>query len=77
MTDSGLPMWTIYKHPDDYPGCYVVRRSHATSAGTVVHDEQPWAVVPFLAAARAAIPADRVRIERDPSDAPQIVETWL
>jgi hypothetical protein len=35
MDDDGLPMWTIYEYPSDYPQGYVVRRGVARATGYV------------------------------------------
>jgi hypothetical protein len=75
-TSKALRIWTIYKSPLDHPGRFVVR---------------PWIITPYsdpvaesvftchdtLTAARAAIPAGKFKMVRDPTDDPQIVETWI
>ena len=77
MTDdhANLPIWTVYDHPRDYPNGYVARR---------------WLTLPVPRATNEVIIADKlddirdqleakglVKLMRDPSDEPQIVETWL
>ncbi len=76
--DRPLLMFTIYENPTDYPGKFVARRFAVTAAG-VMPEPDPLAVVDTIEEARAAIP-DReglVCMRRNPSDEPQIVETWL
>lgn len=76
-----LPIFTmrafaIYENPSDYPGRYVVRGA-TIAPGSITNDAEPTAVVDTLDAARAAIPADLVRLDRDPADDPVIVEVWV
>jgi hypothetical protein len=68
--------FVVYKHPSDYPGDFVVRR-HVAGRGTVKIDPEPWAVVGSLAAARGLVPEGLVRLARDPTDDPVIVESWI
>jgi hypothetical protein len=72
---DGLPIWTIYRYPRDYPQGYVVRRSVTTAEGTK-HDARAFRVA-SLEAARLVVPAGCVRMERHPDDDPVIVEVWL
>lgn len=68
---TGLPIWTIYDHPSDYPDCFVAhlfmndqptnyRLKHATLDGL-----------------RAMLPPELVCLARSPGDDPVIVECWL
>lgn len=70
-----LKMWTIYKHPLDYPEGYVARQWLIRDGG------YPYAGVaryrPDLEAARAAVPPGLYRLDRDPNDDPTVVETWI
>lgn len=70
-----LEQWVIYSHPSDYPDQYVVRRWEIGDGWMrATADVQAWDT---LDDARLwSVPADRVRIERDPSDDPTIVEIW-
>jgi hypothetical protein len=73
---ASLGIFTVYHNPLDYPGKFVVRRS-VVSAGRVVTDRDPLAVVWSLEQARAAIPRGLTRLPRMPEDEIQIVEVWL
>jgi hypothetical protein len=75
MTD-GLPMWTIYKNPLDYPDRFVLRRC-VVGRGGILHDADPVLVTHTLAQARAAVPVWCVCLGRNPADEPQIVEVWI
>ncbi len=77
-----LNIWTVYYDPYDFPGQYVARRFEVavgTSKATTDHRVSDsisgvHAWVAKQAAARGTVPH---RIERDPSDDPKIVESWL
>lgn len=66
-----LPMFTIYRHPRDFPGYFVVR---------LFDMDRPTAIT-FLATtedqAVMAIPQGFVRLERNPADDPVIVATYV
>lgn len=76
--------YTIYEHPTDAPEWYVIRRRTllmppGKPKAEIILDPQA-ILAPNLTAAREAVVAidpTLVCIERDPSDEPQIVETWL
>mgnify|MGYP001590155104 CR=1 FL=1 len=69
-----LDMFTVYENPRDAPGLFVVRR-HVIGPG----GPQPAEGFAFstLTAARAAIPPGCFCLGRQPTDEPQIVETWV
>ncbi|MBO0715837.1 MAG: hypothetical protein J2P55_00680 [Rhizobiales bacterium] len=75
-TRAVLPMWIVYDRPTDFPDHYVARCHHVTGRGT-----RPTTLVikaETLDALREALRnMGLTRIGRDPSDEPQIVETWL
>lgn len=73
---TGLAVLVIYHNPTDYPGRYVVRRQVATAIG-IVADGDPLGVVDTLDAARALVPEGMYRLDRHPTDEPQIVESWM
>jgi hypothetical protein len=73
--NDGLPMFTIYERPRDYPEGYVVRRSFV-NAGMVWLDRVAQ-YAPALEAARGLIPPGLHRIPRYENDDPCIVEVWL
>lgn len=69
---------TVYEHPDDISDSYVAR------AHILVHGvKEPYASPAIyiardtLDAVRAAIPADMLRICRQPTDDPTIVESYM
>lgn len=70
----GLPMWTIYDHPADYPRHFVVRSylvGREGEGGSRVH------LADSLEEARAFVPPGLFCMERSPEDEPQVVETWF
>lgn len=76
MRAALLSIWTVYDHPDDYPHGFVARRHEPQRDGTTV----PTADVvfaPTLDAVRAKLPPELYRLEREPGDAPSIVESWI
>lgn len=75
MTDY-LSMFTIYKHPEDYPDKFVVREFVIKRTGPEpsrhanVYDTLDEARLPLIWRGLSCI-------ERSPEDEPQIVESWL
>lgn len=76
MTSGPCHFWVVYDHPSDYPDGYIARR----------HDVYAWGSTPSeVTRAAANITILRaylsslglIMIPRDPSDEPQILETWL
>lgn len=70
-----LEMFVIFDKPKDYPGIFVVRRfiiENDMAIPTNLH----W-MGETLKEARESIPPHCVRIERDPNDEPQIIESWI
>jgi len=74
VTDD-LQMWTIYFHPRDYPDGFVARMWVISSKGAAATDMVLTAST--LEEIRNKLPLGLTRLERDPADEPQIVETWL
>lgn len=68
---SELPIWTIYRHPKDYPDCYVARRWLLYKSTDLVLLGRD------LDAVRSLLPEGLHRIERDQRDDPCIVESWI
>lgn len=68
--------FVIYEKPKDFPDKFVVRR-FVIAGPEPAPDKEPWAVVDTLEAARKKVPWGQYRIERDPSDDPVIVESWI
>jgi hypothetical protein len=68
-------MWTIYKHPLDYPDAWVARR-------LIVRAGQIWMTYDMFTAdtldeVRALLPQGLDRIDRSPNDDPVIAEVWI
>jgi hypothetical protein len=71
-----LSTWTIYDHPSDYPGAYIARRFEIV-AGQALATENA-IVSPSLDAIRECLrERGLVCLARDPSDHPNVVETWI
>jgi hypothetical protein len=72
---GALSMWTVYEKPKDYPDGYVARRFEVagviTATATSIKSRELEPIREKLA--RAGL----VRLDRNPEDEPQIVETWL
>lgn len=72
---SRLPMWTVYMPTTrDYPGRYVARMfvtlpESKPTRFVLLHDT--------LEGLRELLPPGLLRIHRDPSDDPVILEVWL
>jgi hypothetical protein len=66
-----LSLWTIYKTPKDFPDGFIARRFE--------HDAPTYDVLTGeLEDLRDTLSrAGLVKLDRDPADPPQIVETWL
>lgn len=78
--DTTLCMWTVYRHPADYPDAWVVRRWRVRGErkpAAAEPDAKPWAVARSLEDARQTIPKGLVCLNRTPEDDPVVVETWL
>jgi len=76
MNHALLIMYTIYKHPSDYPDEYVCRR---WTAGRLVPIDtaEPFARAQTLEAVRAQLPRGLYRLNREAGDQPQVAETWI
>lgn len=86
MTDcmSGLKrpsvlFFTIYDHPADYPEHFVARSWLVEASGQVMSGADDVETFDTLEAARASVLASGCRycLERDLSDDPKIVESWV
>jgi hypothetical protein len=70
-----LSMWTVYAKPTDFPEGYVVRRFDCTAQGPVATQH---AYSGELETIRdTLVRAGLFRLDRNPDDEPQIVETWI
>jgi hypothetical protein len=69
---QGLEIWTIYDHPVDYPDGFIARK--------FIYDRPTNQVVtaPDMKTLRDHFRRwGLCRMPRDPSDPPNIVETWI
>lgn len=66
-----LFIWTIYKHPTDYPDKFVARCFNYDRPTTAFY------VADTLEEIRRLIPQGLFRLDRDERDDPVIVECWL
>lgn len=71
-----LRMWTVYKHPTDYPEDYVARLFEVDADGP--RPTPSIVIAPTLEFLREQMmDMGLVMLTRSPEDEPQIVETWL
>ena len=72
-----LAIWTVYDHPSDYPDKFVARRFYIDGSGH--HASGSIIISSDLERLRniLALEMHLTRLVRDPSDEPQIVESWL
>jgi len=77
-TNGGcLTVWTIYRHPDDYPDCWVLR-AHKISPGVgIVRPHNTCFVAATLDGVRAQLPSGMCCVGRTPEDCPAIYESWV
>lgn len=71
-----LEMWTIYRHPRDYPQGFVVRRCWVGQDGDVEHETSA-SYAGDLSSARRHVPEGMVCTARHPEDDPAIAEVWI
>jgi hypothetical protein len=73
-----MEMFVVYDRPLDYPEHYVMRRWIIGAVeGQPIPDKDYFVIAKTLDEVRVAIPPHCVRLERDPNDEPQIVESWI
>jgi hypothetical protein len=66
-----MEMWVVFDHPRDFPNHFVVRvflNDRPTDRAYLCNS---------LEEARKLIPSDKFCIQRDLSDDPVILETWI
>jgi hypothetical protein len=68
-----LLIWTICDDPSDHPGKYTARPYSARRG----QPDEFLLVADTYAEILGMLPAGLVRLERDPSDPPVIVESWI
>ena len=78
MPERMVLTWTIYDHPEDYPDHFVVRQ-WKISTGWMLPAAEP-ALFKTVDAARSYVRRQypgALRIDRQVSDDPVILETWV
>lgn len=73
---DGLPMWTIYDHPKDYPHVFVARRWLVDAKGA------QWTDLVLIDddIGRLRLEMERrglIKLDRHPDDDPVVLETWV
>ena len=75
---GNIQHFTIYKHPKDYPGKFVVRRwTIDPRLPEPIPDQQPVAVAATLEKARESVPQGLYRMPHQEGESSVIVETWI
>jgi hypothetical protein len=73
---GALAVWTVYDRPDDYPYGFIARMVEVASGGATTSTSL--VLTGELAGIRHVLAkARRIRLDRKPDDAPQVVESWL
>lgn len=73
---GGFELWTIYRHPKDYPGHWVLR-AHELLASGETHPHAVCFVASTLGEIRAKVPPGTWCMGREPDDDPAIYECWI
>lgn len=76
MTKRSLEWWVVYDHPKDFPDGYVARKwivgdDHEGPTDVAMWSDKLEEVRDFLEN------LGLVKLARDPSDEPQILESWI
>lgn len=66
-----LELWTIYKHPSDYPNEFVARKFILDKPTSEIKTSDT------IETLRLLLPMGLTRVERNDGDDPVIVETWM
>lgn len=75
MHDFVLPIYTIYRYPQDFPGQYVCRMFDVRAGSS---NSTPYvAVANTVKAIRATLPPGVMNIGRQSGDDPAIAEVWI
>jgi hypothetical protein len=72
-----VTFWTIYRHPNDYPGCWVLRAHEVSPNIRIVQSHDACFVAATLDGIRAKVPPGACCIGRAPEDYPVIYECWV
>lgn len=75
MKGPPLEIWTVFDHPDDYPGEFVARKWLVFAGGSVATSEV--VTGPTLQSVRDQIPPGLWCNPRAPEDDPVIIESWF
>jgi hypothetical protein len=75
LSPDTLSIYTVYADPVDFPGKFVWRRFTVCPRGLTRTDDV--AVADTLEACRKTLPPGLHCLNRDPSDDPAIVESWV
>ena len=72
-----LTVWTIYRHPHDYPGRWVMRAHEVLPTVGITWPHDVCSVASSLDEIRAKVPPGTWRVGRAPGDHPVIHECWI
>ncbi len=72
-----LQVIVIYKYPTDYPDKFVAREQRVWNDGQIESKDELFAMGDSLDEIREKIPQHLVCLQRNPEDAPSIIETWI
>jgi hypothetical protein len=75
MNGTPLEIWTVFDHPDDYPGEFVARKWLVF--GGAYYPTHDVFTGPTLQSVRDQIPPGLWCSPRAPEDEPAIVESWF
>jgi len=68
---NAIALWVVYDSPIDIPGWFVARKwLNETPTPELIQGKT-------LDELRSRLPKGLIRLERDSSDDPKIVETWI
>jgi hypothetical protein len=70
-----LTVWTVYRHPTDHPGKWVLRGFDVR--GGSVQAQADCSVADSLEEIHARLPGGLVRLPRTLDDDPAIYESWV
>jgi hypothetical protein len=73
---GALPIWTVYHRPADHPDGFLARL-HEVDKGQIIATHKTIAKPELTPIRRAFLKAGLMKLERDPGDEPQILESWV
>lgn len=74
LANTPLSIWTLYHNAPGHRGGYVAKRWVIAPVPTATDEEL---TADTLDEIRSLLPPGLYRMNRNPGDAPEIVETWL